>query len=106
MDNYININALNVEFELTKRPIYSFEDWANLHDLYFAGQELDAMDGNLHLGTHKIEMYRGEYKLQFAYGDGVLEAFINLAKQCTGKEWFLGADEVTIKAPMKFKGIK
>lgn len=105
MDNYININALDSKFESAKRPIYSFEDWANLHDLYFIGQELDAMDGNLHLGTHKIQMYCGEYKLQTAQGDGVLEAFINLAKQCVGREWFLGANEVSIKAPMKFKGI-
>lgn len=106
MDNYVNINALDVEFKSANRPAYSFEDWAKLNDLYFIVEELDAMDGNLHLGTHRVNMYKDEYWLEKGYGDGILESFISLIRSCTGREWFLTADEVQVKAPMKFKGIK
>lgn len=101
---YININALDFDYENAKQPALSFEDWANKNEMYFQVAELEAMDGNLHMGTHRVKMFWGEHKLAIGYGDGILEAFIDLAKNTTGREWFCGQDN-SIKAPMKFKGI-
>ena len=104
MDEYININALDIDFKNAERGVIAFEDWANQNDLYFIIEELDGMDGNLHIGTHIAKMYYNENVINHAYGNGTLEALINLAKQSTGMSWQFGKH--TIKSPMKFKGIK
>lgn len=103
MDNYININALNIEFKSTDRPAYSFEEWANLNDLSFMVKELDAMDPFLDRGTYMVQMFKDDVMLANNYGDGILEALINLAKCTVGTTWKL--DGFTIEAPTKFKGI-
>lgn len=106
MDNYININALDVEFKTAERGAISFEDWANENDLYFVITELDGMDLNLSLGTHEVVMYKDEVPLDRGRGDGVLEAFIDLIKKCAGCKWRGGEKQFAIEAPQKFKGIK
>lgn len=96
---YININALDIQFETAEAPALSFEDWAKKNDLYFVVTELEAMDHELHRGTHKAQVFREEEKLSEAYGDGVLEALLGLAKECLGKRWG------DVLAPTKFRGI-
>lgn len=105
MDNYININALDVEFKIADRPAYSFEEWAELNNLNFIVKELDAMDPALGRGTHMAQMFSNNVMLHNGYGDGILEALIDLAKGATGITWKLSEHDIKIEAPMKFKGI-
>lgn len=100
---YININALNIEIEKAETPIMTFETWANENDLDFLITELEAMDGNIHLGTHRVQMYWNYNQLYTTYDNGPIEALIALAKEIAGRSFQIG--DTTIKAPMKFKGI-